>query len=221
MAKYDAVDRLMSLATNAKTPAKGYAGMDVAAEDTLKAKVSASEPGVPVSAALTQPQVSASDRGRQLLGAVRPFLPALGGALRLVDHGAVQTIARLLPLLGSLGSSGAATTAAGSQTVKTGGAKQSGEGPGSLETLLTGLNQRQVVVNDEFQALQGRFSQQEEQLRRIRESQERLSADQGTLSHLVHQLKDRSRLLTACVVILLMLVIAMGISILMLTGKLN
>lgn len=214
MAKFDAVDRLMSLATGAKTPAKGRTVPSVVAEDRLEAQVSTSERGVPVSTTPgiepgtttpVQPQVSAGDRGRQLIGAIRPFLPAVGGALRLVDHGAAQTIARLLPILGSFGSSTPNT--AGSPPVGTGSATQGGGEPQSLEALLLGLNQRQVTVTEEMKALGESSSQQGEQLRRIRESQERLSAEQGSLSHLVYQLRDRSRLLTAGIVILLMLVI--------------
>ncbi len=215
MAKFDAVDRLMSLAMGAKTPAKGPVVPSTVAEDVLETQVSASERGVPASTtfgvepgtdALAQPQVSASDRGRQLIGALRPFLPAVGGALRLVDHGAAQTIARLLPILGSLGSS--TPNAAGSPPVGTGSTAQGGGEPRSLEALLIGLNQRQTAVGEEVKALGENASQQGEQLRRIRESQERLSAEQGSLSHLVHQLRDRSRLLTVGLVILLVLVIA-------------
>jgi len=218
MAKFDAVDRLMSLAMDAKTPAKGQAVGSANAEKVLEAQVSASERGIPPTtfgvqggtATLAQPPVSTSDRGRQLLGALRPFLPAVGGALRLVDHGAAQTIARLLPLLGSFGSS-TPTAAAGSPVTETSSVAQGGGKPGSLEALLLGLSHGQATVGEELKALQGRFSPQEEQLRRIRESQERLSAEQGSLLHLVHQLQDRSRLLTTGVVILLMLTIALGI----------
>ncbi len=219
MAKFDAVDRLMSLATGAKTPAKEQAVPTVVAEDVLEARVSASERGVPASttfrvepgtATPAQPQVSASDRGRQLIGALRPFLPAVGGALRLVDHGAAQTIARLLPILGSLGSS-THTATTSSPTMGTGGATQGGGEPRSLEAVLVALNQRQIVISEEIKALGENASQHGEQLKRIRESQERLSAEQGSLSHLVHQLQGRSQLLTTSVVILLMLVIALGI----------
>ena len=215
MAKFDSVDRLMKLAMDAKAPAKERGAVGAESEDLLESKVSASERGIPPAvgtAAPGPPQPSASDRGRQLLGAIRPFLPAVGGALRLVDHGAVQTVARLLPLLGSFGSSGSASPAATEGITRgTTGAAQGGGEPGSLHGPLAGLNQRQAIAEEEFKTLQGRFLQHEEQSRRIRESQERLSAEQGSLSHLVHQLQDRTRLLTAGIVILLMLVIAQAV----------
>ncbi len=219
MAKFDAVDRLMSLATGAKTPAKEPVVPGAAAKDVLEAQVSTSERGLPASTAFgvepetatpAHPQVSASDRGRQLIGAVRPFLPAVGGVLRLVDHGAAQTIARLLPILGSFGSSTPAAVV-DNPVAGMGGKTQSGGESRSLEALLIGLNQRQIAVNEEIKALGENVLQQGEQLRRIRESQERLSAEQGSLSHLVHQMQGRSQLLTAGVVILLILVITLGI----------
>ena len=221
MAKYDSVDRLMKLATEQPTPspslkeapegarrAAGRAderpGAD--AEAVLETEVSRTErmPSsgpVPPGAATTspqlplaQPEVSAAERGRQLLGALRPFLPAVGSALRLVDHGAVQAVARMLPMLGTLGTTPAAKDPKADQQKWT-------------ESLQAG-EQRHNELAAELKAQKQRTELLEEQLRRQRENLERTVAEQGSLSRQLHQLADRSRLLTATTIILVMVVAA-------------
>ena len=230
MGKHDAVDRLMSLANEKVTPSRepatpsaraaetdGEAGAATDAEAVLEARVVATErgaqgvqaptmhrttaesaaPGALSAAAtpvaLARPQVPMGDRGRQLLSALRPFLPVVGGALRMVDHGAVQAVARLLPLLGGA----AASPAADAGAEKT-----------PLAELLTGFDERQSGMAEELKNAKQRIETHEEQLRRVRETVERTVVEQGSLAHLIHQLTDRSRLLTAAVIILLMLVVA-------------
>lgn len=240
MAKYDAVDRLMNLATDKATPKatptaiaeKPVQPLAVQeAEAVLEARVVAVEPGRPpvagsiagrsmgttASSAPSRPanpyaspnaseaggatarahaKPGPGERGRQLLSALRPFLPVVGGALRMIDHGAVQTVARLLPLLGGSGI-GTATPAAPAADTQH-----------PLSGVLTTLDQRHSAVLEELKRLKARSEAQEEQLRRIRDSQERAIAEQGTQGHLLHLLADRSRLLTAGVIILFMLVVA-------------
>ncbi len=221
MAKYDSVDRLMKLATDEATqPAargadagvpvrsagEAAGGPEPNAEAVLEARVSRSEPGVtggPKAAAvgvppsplpLAEPAMSPAERGRQVLGALRPFLPAVGSALRLVDHGAVQAVARLLPVLGGLSTAPIAKSATMEEQRRT-------------EVLAAG-ERRYSELAAELKAYKQRVETLEEQLRRQRENLERVGAEQGSLSHLARQLADRSRLLTAVTIILVMVVAA-------------
>lgn len=244
MAKYDAVDRLMSLATDKPTapkdvsilhggespvtdtevsPVREMAATDAElsdAEAVLEAKVSAGERPAPAvaaagaaraaeapqvqSTALAHPRPTAGERGRQLLGALRPFLPAVGGALRMVDHGAVQAVARLLPLLGSVGGVTMAAGAMGSGA----SSQESAAEKAQLVELLTAADKHHQEMTAELLKLRTQSETHDEQLRRLRDGLERTVAEQGSLSHLAHQLADRSKLLTSAVIILMMLVIA-------------
>ena len=207
MAKYDAVDRLMKMATD--TPTKSSVASVLRSEErdaeaVLEARVSAAEPlpkagtaSVPSSRALAPAPPSPSERGRQIMSAVRPFLPAVGSALRLVDHGAVQALARLLPVLGN-----AAAFAGSSAAPETTGAT-----PAPMEALAQAEKQ-QAALREEIKAYRLRLEIVEEQLRRVRENLERTVAEQGSLAHQAHQLADRTRLLTAAVIILGMMVVA-------------
>lgn len=213
MAKHDAVDELMRLATQEKT--MGASGAKKGeAEQVLEAQVARSEPGLPAEVpgavagrpatpASVQPSARVpaapasapvSGRGRDLLKALGPLLPAMSGALRMVDHGGVQAVARLLPLLGTVGSRVAAGAAAREPVLEANPAVSDG---------------RLQALSGELRAVNTKLEVQEEQLRRMRESLERTVAEQGSLQHGAHQLGDRVRLLTASVVILLMLVVAL------------
>ncbi len=183
MAKFDAVDRLMKLATER---AASGGGRD--AERVLEEQVTGTEPGVPLAA--PKPVESKGERGRQLLGALRPLLPAAGFALRRVEHPAAQAVARLLPLLNSVRAAAAAQPAPTPIPVP------------------DAFRMERSALEGELKTIQSRVDSQEEQLRRTREGLERIAAEQGSLSHLVHGLADRSRLLTAAVVLLLVLQIA-------------
>ncbi len=233
MAKYDSVDRLMDLATNKavprteRNPAEDALGETIVPSETpaatdavepgmdpLAASVMATEPGLPRqeatvhqpesqrSTALGQPRITPAERGRQLLSALRPFLPAVGGALRLVDHGAAQAAARLLPMLGGISfpAAGPAPAAQANAPTQEDGAR--------LSELLLSMDKRQRDTVEELKKTRAALDLAEEQIRRLREGLERTVAEQGALSHLTHQLADRSRVLTAASVILFMLVVA-------------
>ena len=212
MAKYDAVDRLMKMATE-ETPAAKGAGRgrpmvappdaERDAEGVLEAKIVAREPvatGVvitppaPPMPPADDPASSSLDRGRQLLGALRPFLPAVGSALRLVDHGAVQAVARLLPMLGNLGGSAPQASPVDARD--------------RMAEALAASEKRYTAMGAELNEYKGRVEGVEEGQRRLRELLERSVAEQGSLTHTLHQLADRSRLLSATVIILVMLVVA-------------
>ena len=220
MAKYSAVDRLMDMATGKATAgASGSAGSTPAAQDAssqpslasherraeevLEEQVARKEPGRERSVAASAPlplhsPTPAVDRGRQLLSALRPFLPVVGGALRMVDHGGAQALARVLPLLG--GMAGAGATAAGAA-----GAEVAGKA-NPLSEGLAALEKRQGAGAEELKALTQRAVALEDQQRRMREILERTAAEQNAQSHQLREIKDRMRLLTAGVIILLMLV---------------
>jgi hypothetical protein len=148
------------------------------------------------------PGMSRADRGRQLLGALRPFLPVVGSALRMVDHGAVQAVARLLPLLGGPALGGGQGIGSGA------GAAQAAEAQDQLAQILTTLDARQTKAGEDAKVQKLRIDTLDEQVRRTREILERLAAEQNTENHELQRLSDRMRLLTAGVVILLMLVVA-------------
>ncbi len=230
MGKYDSVDRLMNLATEKPTPAPD-AIRKSATEESINAGRSAET--VPVagpertlsglerapelfaaestvsqpdrshlnsaqSSALVREPLTPGERGRQLLGALRPFLPAVGGALRMVDHGAVQAVARLLPLLGTMGSLPGNAAAANAREQKRAGEFQAG----------AAADNRAIALAEELKGYKQRLDAQEEHLRRMRAGLERTVVEQGSLGHLVRQLTERSRRLTAAVVILGMLILA-------------
>ena len=140
MAKHEAVDRLMALATEKRadripsgapvTPgAAAASASDASAAGEIlppqEARVAETSTGIaqpPVVKERTGP--TAGERGRQILQSIRPLLPAVAGAMRLVDHGVVQAVARLLTLLGgNLGSLGLPAPTA----------KQAAASPPSLE----------------------------------------------------------------------------------------
>ncbi len=206
MAKYDAVDRLMKMATDETPNAKSAGrGGERDAEAVLEAKVAARERmpagAVATPAALptpTEPEVSSVERGRQLLGAIRPFLPAVGSALRLVDHGAVQAVARLLPMLGNLGATAGPPA---TQAALSGNSERTADA-------LAASEKHYASLAAELREYKARVEAIEEGQRRLRELLERSVAEQGSLTHTLHQLADRSRLLSATVLILVMLVVA-------------
>ena len=209
MAKYDSVDRLMEQASEpvhspqAELEAKTDSEPEPvrSAEAVLEAKVSAGEPPAPAAAI---PQVpasgfSAADRGRLLLGALRPFLPAMGGALRLVDHGAAQAAARLLPLLGSIGgapdlkAAGSASQSAAAETV------------GSKE-----MEAEQARLSQEIATHAAALAQHEEHLRKLRDGLSRIASEGNSFENSITKVRSRTQLLTVAVVVLALLVVAEG-----------
>ena len=202
MIRYDSVDRLMKMAEEA--PSKARSTDTAMAEAELEERFSVAERPAPARAAapFLQPppaaESSAADRGRQFLSAIRPFLPAVGSALRLVDHGAVQAVARLLPVLGNF------STLAGG----IGGQQKTPESAPPALAPAAAAERRLAAMTEELNSYKTRVHTLEEQGRRIRETVERTVAEQGSMSHTVHQLADRTRLLSASVIILVMLVVA-------------
>jgi hypothetical protein len=134
--------------------------------------------------------------------AIRPLLPAIAGAMRLIDHGAVQAAARLLPLLGGSPGPSAPSAAAVAAT----NAAQEQFTRGALE-----LEAAHAEVRQQLSALELKAIATEEQIGRLRTQLERLSSEQLATRTESHRLSDRVRLLTAGTIILLMLVIAQTI----------
>lgn len=212
MSKYDSVDRLMEMATEKAVPAKSLHPQPVIeerdAETVLAQQMMATEAELPKPADLDRepktelgpPKMTRGERGRQLLGALRPFLPVVGGALRMIDHGAVQAVARLLPLLG--GAAGASVPGGGGPA-----ANSAAEAHEQLAKMLTAFDQQQLAIAEELKSYKQRIGILDDQLRRTRESLERTAGEQNAQSNTLRLLGDRSKLLTAGLVILLMLVI--------------
>ncbi len=226
MSKYDAVDELMRMATKEAVPVRNKPKEEGrSAEEVLASKVMASEPGMPAASSVpaqpgarpepvqaasstvaAQAQTPPGERGRAFLDAMRPLLPAMGGALRRVPHPAGKVAADLLPWLGNLGSLGALGSMVADRMGNRAEAAASREVPAAAR--VPAPEARMEQLTGELKESRKRLDAQDEQLRRMRESLERTVAEQGTLTHQAHGLADRVRLLMACVLILLMLVAA-------------
>ena len=173
--------------------------------DVLAAQVTATEPQLHASSeaatatsALAMPRTTPGERGRQLLGALRPFLPVLGGALRMVDHGAVQAVARLLPLFEGVPSGAQRSTSPEPALA---------DQPAVAELLAT-LEKHDAATAEALKEQGLRLSAAEDHIKRVRESVERMVAEEGAMSNRLREVTDRARLLTAGVIILFMLAVA-------------
>ncbi len=140
------------------------------------------------------PRTTQADRARQILGAIRPFLPVVGGALRMFDHGAAQAASRLLPLLAGSGPAAAPS-------------KSSSDEEAGL-ALLASLEKERNAMRADLDLCKEQLRSHEERLVKLREALTRTLADHDGMQRSLKQLTDRNRLLTAGVVILLMLMIA-------------
>jgi hypothetical protein len=204
MAKFEQIDRLIDQAVEG-SPAAHKAQTTGAAEklsgepaavalqaDSVEG-TSAPESAEKPTTGLLAPKPTQAERTRQILGALRPFLPVVGGALRLIDHGAAQAASRLLPLLA--GSSFGAP-----------GAKPA-ESAAALEALAA-LDKERMTMRADLEHCKEQLRSHEERLMKLREALTRTLADHDTMQRSLRQVTDRNRLLTAGVVILLMVVIA-------------
>jgi hypothetical protein len=207
MAKFEQIDRLIDQAvedspTAQQTRSAGTVTVkeqsrEPAAAALLQAdriEVSpAAEPAEKSTNGLLASKPTQAERTRQILGALRPFLPVVGGALRLIDHGAAQAASRLLPLLagGSLGAPGAKTA----------------ESAAALEALAA-LDKERATMQADLALCQEQLRSHEERLMKLREALTRTLADHDAMQRSLRQLTDRNRLLTAGMVILLMVVVA-------------
>ena len=200
MAKYDRVDRLMEQA--GAPPRSKNESLGVEAAPLAGSSPELRESGM-ASTPEARPAAGAPGQlGRQLLGNLDLWAPALGKVLQSFPHSGVQAVGRTVqaadrfrPFLKIF----AGAPAPGAPAVPA---------PPAAPAVPAASSERQAALEAEVKALQQRVESQEDQLRRARESLERTVAEQGTLSHLAHQLGDRSRLLTAGLLILLVLVIA-------------
>jgi hypothetical protein len=199
MSKHEAVDRLMALATEKRadripdTPPALTAIEEPSSTVTILPAAASSLTAHPGSQAGT----TAADRGRQLLQAIRPLLPAVAGAMRMVDHGAVQALARLLPLL---------SAGAGPQLPPSLGAEQEKAHEEQLRTA-NDLQSAHQAIRKDVHALTLQLATSDDLLGRTRSQLERLAAEQTARDSDLRALGDRVRLLSAGLIILLMLVV--------------
>ena len=210
MAKYEAVDRLMALAMDKRADRTPDPALPVilAPEGVApRAGLPAEEEQAAASkSARIDPSVigTSAPRGRQLLEAIRPFLPAVAGAMRLVDHGAVQAVARLLPLLGGVPGPGQAAAQPAQQAQDRASADQ--------QSLIQGMRR-------EVDALLLRVTGADDAFTRLRTQVERLVAEHSSCDRDIRALGERVRLLSAGLIILLMLIIAQTILLVVLLHK--
>lgn len=216
MAKFDAVDRLMTLATEKRAdrtpaassvaPAAGEAAERQAPATSLSTVPIVQQEKAPVAPEDESPTGAA--RARHLFETLRPFLPAVAGAMRLVDHGAVQALAKILPLLsgggvaGVLSPKGAVTPA-----------------PEPWLPALKELQSSHVATRKDLDALMAQTATTEDLLGRTRTRLERVAAEQSARESELRALSDRVRLLSAGVIILLMLIVALMILLVVMLNK--
>jgi hypothetical protein len=211
MAKFEAVDRLMDMAmekradrvpggtlpepaaSESAAPESSSVGLSAGHIQTVtekggsaRAKPSAGPAGS-----------TSADRGRQFLHSLRPLLPAVAGAMRLVDHGAVQALAHLLPLLGGSAQLQPAAPSAQEQEAREQWLRFAAE-----------LQAAQQTIRKELQDLTLKAASQDERLGRIRTQLDRMVSEQSTRDTEVRGLADRVRLLSAGMVVLVMLTVA-------------
>ncbi len=204
--KYDAVDRLMAMATDERADRPAMARVPVPVPEPASAQTALRAPsvgaGYPQEAAGEQGEPkTAVERGRQLWNAVRPLLPMVAGAMRMVDHGAVQALARLLPLVGG----GAFGLSAGEDENAAASRLAAEE---QAERALRALQAAQQATRSDLDLLRDRASEADAQISKLRLQNERAAADTEARTQEVRALNDRVRLLTAGTIILLMLVVA-------------
>jgi hypothetical protein len=122
------------------------------------------------------------------MSALRPMLPALAAALRMVDHGAVQAAARLLPLIAGIS------------------APEKTSEPTHSNTLLeAGLREHRKEL-DELRSDQVAI---EERLTRLRWKGAQVESEQAMQTLELAKLNKRVRLLTIAIIFLLPLVTAL------------
>ncbi len=144
-----------------------------------------------------------------MLKTIVPLLPALGGLMQLVDHGAMQAAARVLLLLGS--KAGSANGAADQAAL-------------SAEQRRYALAQEEMrawqqAVRKEMEALSLQVAAADELLTRTRAQLRRLNTDQLTRENELRSLGERVRLLSAGLIILMLLILAQMILLLVMVHK--
>ena len=189
MAKFDAVDRLMQQAMEKPGGTK----------QTTSPTEAADRAPLPTAAA-----APSQTGGQHLVGVLQSLGPVFGTVLRRVNHPAAKAAAELLPLAGTVGA----------RLLETGRAAAAAKAPAPSAAepqLRAALDTQQTAFRKEMEALRERVEAQDEQIRRMRESLERTVAEQGTIALKLNRSADRSRLLSAGVVILLLLSITQAV----------
>jgi hypothetical protein len=128
--------------------------------------------------------------------------------MRLIDHGAVQALAKLLPLLGGAGVTTVSSSPAASP---------------AQQALLEQLQSEHEAARRDLDALAATVSRHtaaaEDQMGRFRTQMERLVSAQMGRDTELRALSERARLLTAGVIILLMLIVAQMILVVVLVHQ--
>jgi hypothetical protein len=191
MAEFEHIDRLMDQAMGGS----GVGGSGKTAKAKAESLPTEAEVVSPKDATRTvlAPRVSQAERTRQILGALRPFLPVVGGALRLIDHGAAQAASRLLPLLG--GSALSTIAAKPTENAET-------------RNQAAALEKERNALRAELDLYREQLQSHEERLMKLRDALSRTLADYDTMQQTLRRITERNRLLAAGMVILFMLVIA-------------
>ena len=207
MGKFDSVDRLMNLAKQkpGKDPGEAVwpagSSTETAPEEQLGTAQGAARAGDGVtererSATSGRMQPSAAERGRQIVGALRPLLPVVGGALGMVDHGAARAVSRLLPLLGGNSPLPALT---GSYERQTGSSAKAAP------------DEKFAVFERRLELMQARLVEHEEGFDADRKALEKVVAEQDAMRLHNHELVRRVRTLSWALGLLVLLVIALAV----------
>ena len=180
---FEAVDRLIAMATEKRSDRAPVSALALPPDRAIP-----EVPAPPASPAAPRAAAGAAHTAGRVLSAIRPMLPAVTAALRMVDHGAVQAAARLLPLLAGLGTPASTSEATKSQAL-----------------LEAGLREHRKEL-DEFRS---ELIAVEERLTELRWKGAQVESEQTIQALGLAKLNKRVRLLTIAVVFLLPLVIAL------------
>ncbi len=180
---FEAVDRLIAMATAKRSDRAPVSALSLPPDRAIP-----EIPALPALPPAPAARAGAAHTAGRVLSALRPMLPAVTAALRMVDHGAVQAAARLLPLLAGLGTPASTSEATKSQAL-----------------LEAGLREHRKEL-DEFRS---ELIAVEERLTELRWKGAQVESEQTIQALGLAKLNKRVRLLTIAVVFLLPLVIAL------------
>lgn len=189
---HEAVDRLIAMATEKRAdrpaPSASHSALVTTEPGSARAEAAIL---LPAEQASTSPAQTAA----RIFSMLRPILPALAGALRMVDHGAVQAAARLLPLLAGI----PAASAPGTPQEQS---ADSVAAVAALEAAQRGLRKEVDGLTLEVARLEGQLTQ-------IRWKNAQLDNEQIAGNERLRDMAKRTRLLTYAVILMLPMMIAL------------
>ena len=195
---HEAVDRLIAMATEKRAdrpPASDAASVAEPAAPVSKARAMV----LPPERERAPQSFSAGHTAARVFSMLRPVLPALAGALRLVDHGAVQAAARLLPLLAGMPTQSSAPAPAAEP---------------STASALAAVEAGQHELREEIEGAALTIARLEGQLTEIRWKYAQLDSQQTVTAEKLREVGGRVKVLTYTIAVLAPVMIALTILVL-------